>query len=437
MKARKLNEQEFEHAIKLGLGRAVLHVRDYGDEGMEDVLRKAMLNSNIFDSMFEDTRAWWIFKILCKSKNLNNYADYLMDHITDTSKSLDSQHQMILAAFFYEQGFADFKPIIFRLATELLRQKEWQISAAHELMDAFGLLGFKTALVLMSKAGIDPKKDEYECNAIYEDAAEIFDESSVDKCIDECEGELQSAKNFREAVARYKDDSRRSSSVQEFSLEDVLSLRCKRRSSYGRFGRCAAKEDLLAVLEALLKTSDVKCQRAYLEVFSHRESPRLDAKFISFVDAENPEEVRRAASQALSNCSDRRVRKKALSFLTQGTDSECHWGLELLQKNYNPKDASQILAALKRMTDRDALHRAGIDMDNLCENGGGNELLDCFLWMYENGPDSFCRRTFVEQIITWNLAPADLLFEAQWDVSEGVRQLSREYFAKLDGFVSH
>lgn len=434
MKSKKLTKREFERAIKLGLGRAVLHVRDYGDAGVEEILERAMFESNIFDSMFEGCRAWWLFSILSNSGNLSRYAE-VFDRSWDSAsrKSLDRAHQVRLAGYFFENGFFSLRQSILSNAVRLIRIKKHLVIAAEELMDVFNEEGFELALTEMAKVELRVSEDDYDCNAIQKHAEENFGESRVEEILDKCETTNSAVKSFRECVASFNEEDVDAPQKRTFTLSEILNLDLVIQShthipAHSQFGRKASDEEIRAVFDALRNTDNSLKQHAYLQVFSDRDLPHLDSKIISLVDSDQ-KEVRRACIKALSRFSDESVRQLSLNLISSSEDERIEFGLDLLVQNYDPSDAPMVLTALKRIKDKDHLHWAGMHVDDIADKGRREELSDSFLWLFNNGPDSFCRRRFIKKLIEWNTCPPDVIFEAQWDVSDDVQALARNYFA--------
>jgi hypothetical protein len=81
-------------------------------------------------------------------------------------------------------------------------------------------------------------------------------------------------------------------------------------------------------------------------------------------------------------------------------------------------------------TSEQRLHDAGISIRVIAEANENVELVEFLLWGYENGPDSFCRRTFLEQLLERNHCPVDILFEAQWDCADETQYVARAVLAK-------
>jgi hypothetical protein len=57
-------------------------------------------------------------------------------------------------------------------------------------------------------------------------------------------------------------------------------------------------------------------------------------------------------------------------------------------------------------------------------------MVEFLIWFYENGPDSWCRRYFLEELLERNFCPQDILFEAQWDCADLTQYVARAIVAK-------
>ncbi len=395
MKARKLSKREFERAVKLGLGRAVLHVRDYGDEGMEDILKTAIKHFYLYDEMFETCRSWWIYLLLKHSGKLGKYAVFFFEVLKKEEHSMSTHaYHTKLAGLFFEDGFEQFRPIIIELAKRLIRDKTYNSTGANELIDNAAWTGFKLAIIELCKAGIDVAYDDCTCNDIFEYAESKLGSSEVEDCLKELEQKSPEVKVFREAVATWKDDARCSEPQKSVpTLKEILDLSkgegaSKNRVLFMRFGRIASEHDLERVFSTLMNTHSVEEQLCLLEVFSWRKPPRVTAKFISLLDSSDKNVVR-ACVGALSKCTEKRVREKALSMLKSSNEDHWPYAIELLRKNFLVPDATLILSALNQMKNPDNIHWSGILIDKIAKENNHTELAECFLWLYEFGPESY------------------------------------------------
>lgn len=438
MKARKLSRREFARAIKLGLGRAVLHVRDYGDKGIEDILKEAMLCNYVFDLQFESDRCLWLYSMLCHTGRLRYYVEYFYKKINGSTPSeFDMRQQVVLAGIFFSAGFVEFRPIILDFGLKLSACKRFNITGACELFDIAGVFGFEIAVKEICRAEPDLLRLGYECNQIYEHA-ETGSRKDLDKVLARLEEQEPDLKRFRESVAAFKDDSTSDYKKErpKLTLKDLLliieeQIETKGAYSSRRFGKYATADELDYIFKLLLKEGDWTRQHCYLSVFDSRVIPKISEGIFEFLDSPH-HRVRHACATALSNSVSVKIRKKALKMLRASEEFKIPLALTLLKKNYLPSDAPEIVAALKRMKDPIQIHSAGNDVEDIYDAGSRPELMDCFFWLYENGPESWCRYGHLERLIKAQVCPDEILFEAQWDSGDEVQALARSILARRE-----
>ncbi len=191
-----------------------------------------------------------------------------------------------------------------------------------------------------------------------------------------------------------------------------------------RTGRDLSEEDGRKVLQLLFRTRSEFKQLAYLRLFWRQPVPFVNDQLLALLDSSNRALVHAAAS-ALSHVREANVRLKALELLAGSNRSMITVALELLRFNYLPEDSALILKSLMKMRSLEEIHSVGMELRDLAADSGGAELADCFLWLYEHGPDGFCRRSFVEQLLGWKKCPPEILFECQWDAYNELRQFAR------------
>ena len=59
-----LSPDQFRDALRKGLGRALLHVREFGCNGLENAILEACEHSLDLDPQSEGTRGEWLYEIL-------------------------------------------------------------------------------------------------------------------------------------------------------------------------------------------------------------------------------------------------------------------------------------------------------------------------------------------------------------------------------------
>ncbi len=436
MKARKLSKREFARAIKFGLGRAVLHVRDYGDKGVEDILKEAMLHNYVFDMQFESDRCSWLYSILSLTGRLRSYVDFFYQTVCNTVPSeYDMRQQLVLAGIFFSLGFEEFRPIVLNFGSKLSACKRFKITGGCELFDVAGTFGFEMAVKGICRAETDLLALGYECNQIYEHSENGIRED-IGKVLTRLEEQEPDLKRFRDSVTAFKADS---DTVYEerpkLTLDEFLRGAEEQTDAYAfassRFGRSASPEELDVVFALLLKETEWMKQYSYISVFRCYQLPKISEKIFKLLDSPH-HRLRHACATALANSVDARVRAKALKMLRSREDFKIPLALTLLQKNYRPSDAPIILSALENMSDPIQIHSAGGDVKDLLSSGEGKELVDCFFWLYEHGPEAHCRYYFLESLIEWDICPKEIVYEAQWDSGEEVQALARDFLTRRE-----
>ena len=63
-----LSPDAFEDALRKGLGRASLHVREHGAAGLESRLLDACRTNWVFDAQCEGTRGEWLWEIVTAAR---------------------------------------------------------------------------------------------------------------------------------------------------------------------------------------------------------------------------------------------------------------------------------------------------------------------------------------------------------------------------------
>ena len=429
MKSKKLTKREFERAIKLGLGRAFLHVRDYGDKGVERIIERSILTDYVYDNQFEGSRGWWTFSMILNTGKIRDYAEFFLKNIGRGNLSpVDMFHQLNLAGYFFEQGFTEFRPHIFELAMRLLALRDYKIGSLRELISVGGEAGLQYGLVELCKSETELITFSWECNEIYEFAEDNM--FSVNKALDKIEKQFPDTKHFREAVNAHRSEKLTPcEEEQPPTLEEILEFldSCSsfvRNYRVSRFGRIASDENIAVIYNRLAEATTEVQQHACILAFCDRKLPVIEDKVLKMLEAKN-EKLRRACANALSNCTHMKIRRKARQMLRADDVETVIIGFRLLESNYCSTDASLILEALMKLRKVDDIHSAGVALKRLSRVEERKELKDCFLWLYENGPESWCRAEFVKTLCRWEECPDEILYESEWDSGDEVQECAR------------
>ncbi len=433
MKAKKLTAQEFALAVQLGLGSALLHVKEYGDDGIELIILDALLINYVYDMQIEGDRVYWLMQLVTLSGRVRFYAGALLAKLQKKKKykCYDMVQQICLSHYFFELGFIEFLPVMFSKFRQLSAAGGGGICGV-KLFRVAGLAGLEFVAQVLGSNQKNIEDDT--CFEILEDAREEFGEEVVDVRLKVLSLKNDDIRLFLDACARHQANREKTCLPRQAlslpflvdALEDGNQSRFA-HMKYRRFGRTASDQDLFVLFNMLLHTQDRRKQLALLSVFAYRSMPVFDSQLLNLVESES-RQIQWAAAEVFAHFKNDLVRRKALKLFRQGREEMIPIALRLLAHNYRPEDAVKILSLLRSMQSREHIHSAGMHLRTIAEHAGDNELAPCFLWLYHNGPDSFCRESFVEQLIAWKKCPPKILYELQWDSRDETQYLARNQY---------
>lgn len=436
MKLKKLSARAFARAVSRGHGRALLHVTEYGDAGLEEIIDRALLKNTAYCMQIEGSRSSWLLRLVEATGHSRQYAHRFLESIKNRKDGdYDLVQQIEVAACLFELGFIEFRPATYRLFKALVSGGSSRTLCGCDVVDVGGLHGLK--FVARSLGSASQSIDDYDCGVIMEHARETLGTEAIRTQLYKFSLEDVYIQNFLDACGRAEAsrlakpstalNGSRWSSVP--SLDELL-IRIEREDvtlspgQIRRAGRELSEEDGRKILQLLFRTRSEFKHLAYLRLFWRQPVPFVNDQLLALLDSSNRALVHVAAS-AMSHVREVNVRRKALQLLQGSNRSMIPVALELLRFNYLPEDSALILKSLMKLRSLEEIHSAGMELRDLAADSGGAELADCFLWLYEHGPDGFCRRAFVEQLLGWKKCPPEILFECQWDAYNELRQFAR------------
>ncbi len=170
-----LTEQQFRDALAKGLGRAKMHIDQFGDDGLAGAILDACLTCGVHDPQSEGTRGAWLHDIIELTGQADRYRGPILDAFLAATPEMVTKYSVMqlatLVCNFAEAGNADARQAIFdRFAS---RHAEWGAIGADEIAYLDGLEGL--AFVAAAIGGEDWCL-EY---AIWQ-AGETFGEAAVE-----------------------------------------------------------------------------------------------------------------------------------------------------------------------------------------------------------------------------------------------------------------
>lgn len=440
MKIEKLNRHDFARAIANGQGKAFLHVKQYGDQGIEKEILYACLNCQVYDLLFDKDRSFWLSNIIANSGRMAFYADKIFRQLQEASAPENTMNQIVgIAAYLFERGYGEFRPVIEQLF-ESHRTDTDIYSLCAAMIDIFSYDGLARAVCAMESKDVI---DAWDKNLLFTYACERLDEEDIiTRWFEEKSTEEKLIASFYKAVLQYRKAETRSMSKrrtrskgpktpgyrQALSIINNKRLHRRKRFLLRQFGKKASAAQLIKLAAKLELEKDSKKLIAYLTVFWDRPLPAVSDKVLSFLFSENAD-LRRSARNALCAVKSKEVRSAALKLLDKGDDESIVSGVNLLELNYRSTDRAMLLAKAKEVKDIDHLHWLCMSFKKMVKNCDSDNFAPLVLWNYENNPCGFCREQALEILIKWGKASKKILFEAQWDANDDIRILARKTFS--------
>jgi hypothetical protein len=139
----RLTQEQFRNALRKGLGRALLHVREFGAVGLEDEIAHACTTSLVYDAQCEGTRGEWLHAIVTLAGLIEKVAPLIVDILRRSStpdEYWDVAQLCVLASLFARGGHNDACEVLYDKFYRREFSETWLCGIP--IMNVDGLQGF-------------------------------------------------------------------------------------------------------------------------------------------------------------------------------------------------------------------------------------------------------------------------------------------------------
>ncbi|CAG0930736.1 hypothetical protein TFLX_01912 [Thermoflexales bacterium] len=434
-----LNRAEFAVALKKGLGRAWLHVANYGLDDVADLVLEACLHKQSYDPQDESSRAVWLFEMFGQTSHYARFRESILDALSTETDTWDSQQLCNLAKEMAIRGDELARQAVKVYAFEKANDPacdDWL--GAKEWRDLAGVEGvIDLARIYGQRLIIDPNdRPDYfwwtnETKQIYQ--AALLQNAQNDSAIQayweylEARGVFASLDQPVDREVARQEARKHIRPINQI-LDDAKNGASEYPSYYTVFGRYATSDELEVVYNALLTATDDVARVRLLWVFRRASPPRLDDIIFKWAFGDN-EDLREAALIALAQITDARIRTLASTKLTAGQlNSSDSAVLALFLHNYQSEDAQAINSAVVtiELEDCEDAHSWGVELINIAERHADPELAPALRWVYANTPCTLCRSSVVKLLDQFQALDDALLQECLHDAEEDTRAIARK-----------
>lgn len=423
---RPLSRAEFRAAARLGLGRAILHLRTFGSGGVKKTVEHLVLRWHGYDRQIEDSRATYLVRLAKAAGLWDRLRPLVLSRIGGASKLVDRQQAVDIAGLLRSDTEAARE--IVRVAVEVGDDD------AVSPLDAYiagGVAAVDAAVVARvpraSLRGNWSYRDAYERVARRERNPTLAERwwASVKPLLNEPEPRLGSPSNPVGAETRSKIES--IFTAVEAGPTRTRTLGLLNIHWYRRLGVKLSTSEIQAILDRLAVETDRHRTLRLLWVLGwKREFPRAPQVLLDLA-RHGTGRVRTAAIEALRSTADPRVAELGRELIRRpGAKGAVH----LLEHGFAASDEALVV--------RDGLRRCrrgepwlygafGPIIENHPEIGFAALLPE----LYRAVDCAHCRSSVFEQMLIRGAAPRDLLEEAAWDSCLDTRAMARRALRAL------
>ncbi len=439
VKADKLEPAVFRTMLQRGRGCALMHVLEYGLDGVEDIVLQACLCNQAHDPQSERGRVPWLYRMFKDAPSYDRFSTAILAALPETSEVYDQEQLCDLAALMGLDGDARAASVLrsFVLGQTFSGDDTPRgcqalvtldgLPAIAELGRRYGamLLADPTAYVMGPNYLMDGFEEQPEHLAALDQLATTDPALSAYLAHYRCRlAQPRPLLTPAERKAEQRERIRKQHSIATI-LAAAIAGKGEFPGSYMTFGRHATAEELEAVLAQLLATGGPRVCQRLLWVFNSVAMPRIAPQIWELAQHED-EELRDAALDALSNMRDPAVGELGRCILRErGLSSADASVLGLFTNNFCEGDAELILAHLEplELDDVDA-HSFSYRVVDIFRNNDAASIAWLAEWTFQSNPCSVCRKYAVERLLAIGRMSAALAHECRFDANNDIQALA-------------
>lgn len=429
-------ETDFEKWLRLGLGRAILFLKQTDSTPYREAILYACQHDQRYDRQIDESRDAYLYDLIEASGEPEFYRDRIVSALFSFPEDGEEPWQwMGIIRRFALDGDGSSRKVLYRAFEFNARRHDYRGCGEMILLD--GVSGLKTVLeTYLEQEGLDVEVDQIEYWASYleeregkERAREQLRElasaipklagwiEKVEAAFDEYERKRLLPKKKRE-VLEYPELARQ---IDAFCEKTRREGKRGFAASFRTLGTLATEKALHTFAAELENETDTVRLLPLLRLFDLRPFPG-NVEHLIALGNHTDDRIAHAALQALRNVAHPSVRAFALRSLTDADASRYGKAVDLLAMNFMEGDYVRIEPLLEREMNDDHYHWLGMGVRHLVEKHPLPEAITCLLTLYENKPCGHCRGWTVELLDQLGALPDALREECRYDAYPGTRE---------------
>jgi hypothetical protein len=144
-----MNTAEFDDAVRKGLGRCVIYLRDHGDAAVRDSLLNHCLNCTVWDQQADMHSTEWLLSLISHSDDPDFYFQAIVQSVNEPGDDWSMVQRISLCGALGQQGNGYAREAVYRYFDRQIHNEEWLGGVEIVLMD--GLPGLEHVARLLGR----------------------------------------------------------------------------------------------------------------------------------------------------------------------------------------------------------------------------------------------------------------------------------------------
>ena len=434
--------EEFFELICKGLGRTFLIIEKYGSTPYRDALKRACIEHLVVDGLWDSDRTQYVFELLERIGELDEYFRHIMDVLISDSDSIDYWHAFELATLAAPKlGKVAIEEVYALWEDDVEVPEDGYVPGGEKLIRMGGLDAFLRVFGRLAPH-IAEVKDWYDPFCYLEALEETIGAGEAQDQLRKLSRRDASLNTFLKKIrAHGRQRKRRQTKRRQQKKYTYSELRtliendaAQTRRHYWRGKvRRAANSTMLRLAKDNLKETNPQRLAKLLGCFIERPFP-LGADALLPLAQNADATVADAARGALGLFTDIRIR--ALAFDIAGDEDGTVDAVSLLARHYKDGDYEWLSKVEAGLRDGDNYHRFGINARDFIKMNPNRAAVPILLELYDRGICAICRGGIVDLLIELDAMPEWMAEECRFDSDEGTRESIAKYQEAQSGAVA-
>lgn len=417
-----MNPLEFQRALTLGLGRAVLQLTNHDAHTYREAILDACLHNKAYDPQVEGSRARYMMDIILRTGDAPFYEDAVIRSLWEGDQGWDANQRFGIARLLAQGGNASAREAMYSAfrANDLSA-----IDIAAEFIELDGLNGL---IFVVGQIGgrLLKNPDQWEDPGLRWVAGEICGKRTVEAALVDASAKDTKVMAYL-AAAKENEISRtqaRRPDPKALTYQQIRSLiETKRAGGLLReWATVASDADLKQAAHDMIQEKDPEKLRSFLMLFRKRSFPlELDHLFRLLELPDGP--VPFHALRVLANLEHESIRRLAFD-LAKAESRRRGWAIDLLVRNFRDDDYLTVEAWCDSEQDSGTVNAFDRSLrDFFSAHPNPETEIRLLKNMYEKEPCAHCRSSVVERLLEMNGLTDALRNECRQDSYADTRAL--------------